>query len=140
MTQLLHNIRSVSVIEPSHLRNITVAHGSGVFLNYWRNFRRLPLVGLASCEVVSKLENNSLLYTATLNATLDTHFDAAGKTYAFLLTCVNGDRFLMGTDRPPFPAVTTSDIFPGKPSDASGCTLTAKITGIFGLLPVLDWF
>ncbi len=138
MIQLLHNICDLSFIETRLLHNITIVHGIGVMLNHWRDFREMPLVGMAQCEVASKVENKSKLFTTTLTAMLSEHFDVRDRHLAFLVTCVNGDRYLIGIDEPPYPITNISDALPGKATDQSGCTLTVELTDTLGLLPVLD--
>lgn len=138
MLQVLANINSIHVIETRLLRNMTVIPGMGVMLNFWRNFSELPLVNLASMEVVSKVENKSRLFTTSIKALLSEHFDVANRKLAFLITTVKGNRFLVGTNESPFPIANTSDAFPDKTSEPSGCTLTVEYTDTIGLLPVLD--
>ena len=138
MTQLLHNIVALSCIECRLLQNLTFIPGQGVMLNYWRNFQELPLVGLASGEVTSKVEDKSRTFTTTINALLSDHFDVANRHLAFLITVADGDRYLVGTAEKPYPIVNTSDALPGKATDQSGCTLSVEYTDTIGLTPVLD--
>lgn len=138
MEQLLLNIKTIAVIETRLLQNITIIPDKGVMLNYWRNFVELPLVNLASMEIASKVENKSRLYTTSIKALLSEHFDIANRKLAFLLTAVNGARYLVGTNESPFPVANTTDVFPDKESSNSGCTLSVEYTDTLGLLPVLD--
>lgn len=138
MIQLLKNICAISVIESRFLRNIIVVPAQGVRLGYWRNFHELPLVDLASYEVSSKVVNKSRLYTHTLKALLSAPFDVHTKCYSFLLTAVDGERYLLGGPERPWPIVNTTDTFPGKVTEPAGCTLTIEHTDPFGLLRVLD--
>lgn len=140
MTQVLHHIRTLSYIDAGLLQNITIAHGAGVCLNYPRNFEELPLVSLANCEVTSKVENRTKLFSATLTAHLSEHFDAKDRHLAFLATCVDGQRYLIGGNESPYPIVNTTDALPGRETDKSGCILTIEYTDTLGLLPVLDGF
>lgn len=135
---LLHNINCVSVIECGLLQNLSIIPGHGVLLNYWRNFQPLPLVGLAQCEVTSKLQDNSRSFTTVLTCRLSEHFNVADRQLAFLVTCVNGDRFLIGSAERPYPVVNTTDSMPGNVSDPSGCSLNVQYIDTFGLLKVLD--
>lgn len=139
MLQILDNINSIQIIETRFLRHITIIPDMGVMLNFWRNFIELPLVNLASMEVASQVENKSRLFTTTIKGLLSEHFNVGARKLAFLVTTVMGDRFLVGTNESPFPITHTSDIFPDKSSDPSGCTLTVEYTDTIGLLPVLDW-
>lgn len=139
MTQLLHNIITLSYIESRRLKHITIVPGSGVMLNYWLDFHKLPLVGQARCEVSSKVVDKSKLFTATLTAHLSEHFGISHSHLSFLATCVNGDRFLIGGNEAPYPVINTTDILPDKESDRSGCSLSVELTDTLGLLPVLDW-
>ena len=138
MTQLLHNIAEIYFIEADLLHNAIFVPGVGVALLFWRNFRRLPLPGLGSYEVVSKVENNSTLFTHTLTALLPEHFVVESRHPAFLLKSVDGCFFLLGRSERPFPVVNTTDTFPGRVTDASGCTLSVEWTDTLGLMPVID--
>lgn len=138
MTQVLHNICKLAVIETCKLGDITIIHGLGVMLNRWHDFEDLEISGLAQCEISSKVDNKSKLFTTTLSARLPEHFDSLDKSLAFLVTCVNGERFLIGTNEAPYPIVNTSDSFPGKTNEVSGCSLSVEFTDSLGLLAVLD--
>lgn len=138
MLQVISNINRISFIETRRLRNVTVIPGRGVMLNCWRDFAELPLVNLASMEISSKVENKSRLFTTSIKALLGEHFDIANRKLAYLVTTVLGDRYLVGTDESPFPVSNTTDTFPDKASDTSGCTLSVEYTDSIGLLPVLD--
>lgn len=138
MKPILSNLKKIEVIETRLLQNMTVIPGIGVMLNFWRNFTELPLVNLASMETVSKVENKSRLFTTSIKALLSEHFDVANRKLAFMVTSVDGDRFLVGTNESPYPIANTIDTFPEKESDPSGCTLSVEYTDTIGLLPVLD--
>lgn len=140
MKPILHNIKKIQVIESRLLQNLTIIPGTGVMMNYWRNFTDLPLANLASMETVSKVDNKSRLFTTSIKALLTYHFDVDNRRLAFMITTVSGDRFLVGTNEAPFPVTNTSDVFPGKETEASGCTLSVEYTDTLGLLPVLDSF
>lgn len=138
MKPILSNLKKIEVIETRLLQNTTIIPGLGVMLNFWRNFTELPLVNLASMETVSKVENKSRLFTTSIKALLFENFDVANRKLAFMVTTVDGDRFLVGTNESPFPVANTTYTFPEKESDPSGCTLTVEFTDTLGLLPVLD--
>lgn len=138
MLPILHNIKRIQYAESRYMRNVTLIHGKGVMLNVWRNLIDLPLVDLAQCEVTSKQENKTRLFTTTITARLSQHIDLRDKTYVFLITCVDGSVFMVGSCESPYPVVNTSDAFPGKTTDPSGCTLTVEYTDSLGLLRVLD--
>lgn len=138
MKTILSNLKKIEVIETRLLQNMTVIPGTGVMLNFWRNFTELSLVNLASMEIVSKVENKSRLFTTSIKALLSEPFDPANRKLAFLVTTVDGDRYLVGTNESPYPIANTTDTFPEKESDPSGCTLSVEFTDTLGLLPVLD--
>lgn len=140
MKPILQNIKKIQVIEARLLQNLTIIPGMGVLMNYWRNFTDLPLANLASMETVSKVDNKSRLFTTSIKALLTDHFDVDNRRLAFLVTTVSGDRFLVGTNESPFTISNTSDVFPDKDTEASGCTLSVEYTDTLGLLPVLDSF
>ena len=137
-TQLLRNICDVSYIEAYKLHNLTYIHGVGVMLNMWRDFKPLPLVGLASCEITSKHEGHQTMFETKLSAFLSEHFDVRDRHLCYQITCVNGDRFLIGDIERPYPITTVQDIMPDKESDKSGCQLSVEYTDTIGFLPILD--
>lgn len=140
MKPILQNIKKIQVIEARLLQNLTIIPGTGVMMNYWRNFTDLPLANLASMETVSKIDNKSRLFTTSIKALMTKHFEVDNRRLAFMVTTVSGDRFLVGTHESPFPITNTSDVFPDKETEVSGCTLSVEYTDTLGLLPVLDSF
>jgi hypothetical protein len=138
MTQILHNIKSISAIECRLLQNLTFVPGEGVMLNYWRNFEELPLVGLASMEISSKVENKSRIFTTKISANLSNSYDVAHRHIALLLKAVDGTSYLVGSAEPPYPIINTTDNFPEKETSASGCNLSVEYNDTLGLMRVLD--
>ena len=138
MIQVLSHINKIQFIDTRHLQNITIIPGVGIMLNYWRNFTELPLANLASMEVVSKVENNSRLFTTTIKALLTNHFDITNRRLAYMVTTVEGKRFFIGSGEAPYPVSNTTDTFPEKTTDQSGQTLSVEYTDTLGLMPVLD--
>lgn len=138
MTQVLKNICRIEAIESHLLRSITIMPGEGAIMHYRRNFFVVPIVGLAQAEVVSRVENRTRLFTTTLSARLADHFDVRALHLSFLITCVDGSQYIIGSNEAPYPIVNTTDSMAGKPSDPSGCTLTVEYTDTIGLLTVLD--
>lgn len=139
MQPLLLLIREIAVIPARELRHITIAHGLGVYLRYWRNFRPLPVSDLAKLNVVSHDENGAKIHSSTLEAFLScSGFDDCESPLAFLLTTVTGERFLLGGYDGPHPAIATTSIFPDRPSEPSGVRITVELSDTIGLLPVLD--
>lgn len=140
MVQLLQNIKSIKILDAAIFKFYNLISGKGLRLNYKRLFSDLPLCDLAKCEVLSSIEDNTRIYKTTITARLHTNFDFGSKNYVFLLTCVNGDRFILGTDEIPHPLISFVDEFPDKPSGQSGRVITVECTDTLGLIPVLDEF
>ena len=138
MIQILKNIKSVSVIEAKDLANVHFVPGIGAFLDHWRPFDELPVVGLAECSVASAIENRSRVFTTKLTAHLSAHFDVAGHDLCFMIGTVDGERYLIGMSESPYPVVNTEDVMPDRASDKSGCILSVEYKDTLGLLPVLD--
>lgn len=137
MAQLLLNICSLSIIEVSQLTSSTIIPGKGILLGE-QEFNEIPIVGLAKCEVSSKVDNKSRTFTTVLSARLCSQFDAREKNFAFLARSVNGDRYLIGTALRPYPLINTTNTLPSSPTEPSGCSLMVEYTDTTGLLRVLD--
>lgn len=135
---ILLNVSGISAIPAMLLDNITIIPDLGVMLNYWRNFAYLPLASLARVEVASKVEDKCNLFTVSLSARLTADFLVKDRHLAFLISCVDGSKYLLGTADAPYPVANTSVVFPDKTSDVSGWQLTVEYTSAMGLLRVLD--
>ena len=137
MAPLLLNICELSCIEVSALTSPTLIPGHGILIGD-QEFDNIPLVGLAKCELSSKVENKTRTFTAVLSAHLCSSFDAREKNFVFLARCVNGDRYLIGSALRPYPLVNTSVSLPGSPTEPSRHSITVEYTSTSGLLRVLD--
>ena len=132
MGTVLKNICKVEFIESRFLKNITIVPGKGVFLNMWRNFKKLDTVGLSSATSTSKVVKKNTIYNIKMTAFLEKQF------LCYRLTTVTGEKYLLGTDRAPYPITNTSDNFPSVVTEKSGTTLTVEYSNTIGLLPILD--
>lgn len=135
---VLNNIYKVEFIEARFLKDITVVPGKGVFLNMWRNFQSLDTVGLSSATSTSKVVKKNTIYNIKMTALLKTQFLVENRHLCYRLTTVTGDKYLLGTERSPYPITTTHDNFPSVVTEKSGTTLTVEYSNTYGLLPILD--
>lgn len=137
MLQLLNNISSVYYADSSVLKSVVIVPGCVAANVDPDAFTALPLVGLASAETTAKISNKSVIYTATVNALLSSHFNADNRKLVFLIKTVSCDWFLVGSDDRHHPVVTVSDVMPSKMTEASGCNVVIEYTDLYGLLPVV---
>lgn len=137
MDQVNLNISKVQAINVGLLGYVTFLK-SGVLLNFPRTWADLPIVGLAEYTVASNIESKSRTFTHTLSAFLSQTFDVGDVYWGFLLTDINGQRYLLGSTNPPYPQSKTEDRLPGKESSQSGCQLTVTYQSAYGLLRVID--
>lgn len=138
MATILKNIYKVEFIESRFLKDITVVPGKGVFLNMWRNFQLMDTVGLSSATSTSKIVKKNTIYNIKMSAFLKEQFLLTNKHLCYRLTTVMGEKYLLGTERAPYPITTTSDNFPSVVTEKSGTTLTVEYSNTLGLLPILD--
>lgn len=109
----------------------------GIRLNGCSGFENLCIIGLASVDIATKVENKQRIFTAKLEfKTIDDPGNDRDK-YCYLLTDVTGRRFLIGTGERPYPMLSTSELAPNTPAGKSGCTCTVTYTNLFGPLSVL---
>ena len=138
MATILNNIYKVEYIESRFLKDITIVPGKGVCLNVWRNFQQLDTVGLSSATSTSKVVKKNTLYDVELTALLKKQFLVANRHLCYRLTTVTGEKYLLGTERAPYPITNTSDNFPSVVTEKSGTTLSVEYSNTLGLLPILD--
>lgn len=138
MNTVLDNIFSVSYAELSRISSLIFIPGRGVFLNGCTSFVVLPIVGLASAQVTSQIENKTRVFKIELNAFLTADLLSRNKHYVFLLKTISGKVLLLGTPLGPFPIINTTVYMPNVATTRSGCQLVVECTNTTGLLPVLD--
>ena len=138
MATILNNIYKVEYIESRFLKDITIVPGKGVCLNVWRNFQQLDTVGLSSTTSTSKVVKKNTLYDVELTALLKKQFLVTNRHLCYRLTTVTGEKYLLGTERAPYPITNTSDNFPSVVTEKSGTTLSVEYSNTLGLLPILD--
>ncbi len=138
MKPLLLNIRYIQTIDASKLANCHTVPGVGIFLRMWRNFSTLPLTDLAEYSVESSLESNGRTYKHAVSAHLDDYVNLDYGHWCYLLTTVDGHRYLVGNNEHPYPVSNTTMSMPAGKTEKSGCTLSVTYTDTLGLMPVLD--
>ncbi len=135
-------INRVEAITPRQLRGIEIAASTddgipAVHLVCWRNSVALDMSGLASMECESAVENGVVVHTATLTATLPGLAGPVPPACCFLMTAVDGSRWLMGTDMRPYPRVSYTRNLPQSPGDACVSQLTATWVSTVGIMRVI---
>lgn len=138
MTQpIIKNIVKIAVADARRFKDMTVIPGTGVMIERLHYFQSLPLVGLAACTDTTKTSNKSRLHTVTLTALLSSGFDDEYRDLVFMLTAADGTRYILGGNERPYPIVSTTDNYPGKTTEPSGCSITVEWVSTHGLLRVL---
>lgn len=135
---VLNNIKKVEVIESRYLNDITVIHGIGVMLNYWRNFNEITLSDLAEVEINSIIENKCRLYSLKLSFHTPDSFDVGMRALCYRVTTVNGSQFLIGTSRHPYPVTSTTELLPSDVTAKSGTSVEVTYKNSHGMLSILD--
>lgn len=126
------------MIESKHLVNSTIVNNSGIFLDIYRPFDELDTIGLSSVESSDKIDNKVRVYTSKLVSFLPERIKAGNKKLCFRVTTVSGERFLIGTDKAPYPVVTFNETYPNSPSAKCGCTMTVTYSNTIPMLSQLD--
>ncbi len=134
-------INRLLIANPGQLRNIEIIRREGFFsavhLMYWRAFAELPIVGLASLECTDEVSNGALIRTATIKAQLLFHGSSVRRNSVYLAECVDGSRFLVGSDRPPVPLTLKECVVPDKASQPCQTVITVTLTDTLGILEVI---
>ena len=124
MKQIFQNINKVEYIETKGLNGIVLISNHEVCLQYWRNFKELCIVGLASVEVSQTIEYGSRLNSIKMEAHTTEDFHVDHRRLAWRVTTVEGRQFLIGIKEQPYPITTVADSYPDKATDRSGKTIT----------------
>lgn len=138
MSSILKHIKKVEIIETKHLTNSTIINDNSILLQIYRPFSILDTVGLSSVETSDKIENKVRIHTSKLTALLPERFEVGNKKLCFRVTTVSGERFLIGTDKRPFPIITFSENYPNSASIRCGSTMTVTYSNTIPMLLQLD--
>ncbi len=138
MSSILKHIKKVEIIEAKHMVNSTIINDNSILLQIYRPFSILDTVGLSSVETSEKIENKVRIHTSKLTALLPEGFEVGNKKLCFRVTTVSGERFLIGTDKRPFPIVTFSENYPNSTSTRCGSTMTVTYSNTIPMLLQLD--
>lgn len=138
MSSILKHIKKVEIIEAKHMVNSTIINDNSILLQIYRPFSILDTVGLSSVETSEKIENKVRIHTSKLTALLSEGFEVGNKKLCFRVTTVSGERFLIGTDKRPFPIVTFSENYPSSTSTRCGSTMTVTYSNTIPMLLQLD--
>lgn len=135
---ILHNITGILVLDQSQLAGMIVTPDGCVKLPEVRYRSDIGLVGLGDCSDETAIENKAVIHSVKLTARI-TGADTlrSGEPYAYILKCVGGDRWLLGSDTHPYPKTLLKRSLPGDPSESSADTLTVELKNLTGLLKVL---
>lgn len=133
----LHHIKKIEICEASALTNIILSGDNSCRIDQSVNFTEINIVGLADANVESAQENNQVLYTTTVSyKTKDKTLDGKRKV-AFLLTSINGNRYLVGTHMRPYPVMKESNPFPSNPVNSILKEVTVTWKNVTPMLSVL---
>ena len=96
------------------------------------------MVGLATLETSEAVEKGVRKHTAKLFATLcGGRLVLPSCSLAYLLTCVNGRQYLLGTADPPFPLTTQEEKWPGNAAETLAVSLVVSLNSSYPVLKFL---
>ena len=132
---LLH-IHRIDCCEAYHLASaIVLPETASVLLREPMPWKRLPMVGLATLETSEEVKKGVRTHSAKLTATLCSgRQPLPSRPLAYLLTCVNGRQYLLGTAEPPFPLTTQEEKMPGNAAETSAVAL---VVSQYSFVPLL---
>lgn len=89
---------------------------------------KLCTVGLSGLEMTDKVENKVRLYTVKMTCRLRQEWTAGNRKVAFVVTALNGKKWVIGSYARPYPVVTQKTVMPDTPSGVSGTEMTVTYT------------
>lgn len=138
MKQILRNITDIMVIDQSRISGMVITPSGKVKLPEVLYLPDIGMVGLAECTDETTIENKAVIHSVKLTARIlpETRL-YGGELYAYILLCVDGSRWLLGSDTHPYPKTLIKKSMPGDPAESSANTLTVELKNLTGLLKVL---
>lgn len=138
MAQILHNIKKVEMIETYHLTHCDIIPSRGIYMNVPQFFDEINTIGLSSVEVSDKIENKTRLFTTKLSFFTENKLLPGNKKYAFRVTDIQDNKYMIGTSCKPFTIITNTDSYPSIDTGKSGNTVTVTYISTVPMLKVLD--
>lgn len=137
MNDRLHHIVKIEAVGCGDLMDAAILPGHGVRLPAIVGRNPIELVGMAAFSFSSKKEKGTTTYTSKVSADIAENFTPSAARYAYLLTEVSGDVYLLGSSEPPYPLTSISWDAGDKPSDKACGKLEISYTERYPPLKVL---
>lgn len=97
-------------------------------------FENIGIQELVGVTVECSLENNQLIYTTKATFHTCDKLPRTMRRVIFRLTAIDGKRYLIGTNRRPYPVIRAIDQFPEKPADSSLKKITITWKSVLPML------
>lgn len=120
------DLSSLRIVSPSTCRFVKDVH-----------FSEISIKELAGVSVEDSYENNQKIFTTTITFHAMDHEPLSDRQYAFRLTTVKGEKFLVGTNTRPYPIIKENTPYPEKPADNMLKKMTITWKSIYPMLKIL---
>lgn len=135
MKQILPGIRLIQVVDCALLPpNVGLKSEAEIPVSVLADLADIPFVGFPSCEHEVEPDNNATSEKTTLEFTTTEQFPFSHGNYAFVVTCVSGESYLIGTREAPFPVIGVRKRFGSLSGDAAGYQVQITFVGLKTLI------
>lgn len=141
-TTMLKFVKKIFVTHCRHLRFVDVITRPSsyplVSLRYWRPFKALAVHGRGSLECEFASTNGVDVSTVTLKASVGVFDAASSDMMCYLVECVDGTSYLIGSFNPPHPRTSAVLTVPDAPSSPCRAEITVTLTAPHAIMQVID--
>lgn len=138
---MLKYVKKICVAHCRHLRFVDVVTRSSSFplvsLRYWRPFKTLTMHGRGSLECEFTSNNGVGVSNVTLKADIDGFEAAFSDSVCYLVECVDGSSYLVGSFEPPHPRTSAVLTVPDAPSSPCRAEITVTLTAPHAIMEVI---
>lgn len=141
-TAMLKYVKKIYAVNRRHLRFVDVITRQSSFplvsLRYWRPFKALAVHGRGSLECEFASSNGVNIATVTLKSSVDAFDAASSDMMCYLVECVDGTSYLIGSFDPPHPRTSAVLTVPDAPSSPCRAEITVTLTAPHAIMQVID--
>ncbi len=137
MRQILPGIRRIQVVDCNLLPpNVALKSEANLPISILADTVEISFIGNPQCERNSENDNNSTSEKTTLEFLTVEEFPFYKGNFAFIITCVSRESYLIGAREAPFPIVNVKQKTGTPSGDSAGYEVEVSFIAIKSLIPL----
>ncbi len=137
MSKLVH-VSKIEKIYTDQLSSMKIVERTKCLFQSQPIFEEISVNELVDAVCEDSLENNEKVFTTTISFQTCDKTTSLLRRMAFRLTCLDGKKFMVGTNHRPFPIIKENNPYPGKPTESALKKITITWKSPYPMLEIVE--